>query len=400
MKIERYTSPATVSRRQFLFQALAGAAGIRAVALADDKPTAASLPRDGFLPDELRAMEATAAAFMKKHQVPGLSVAIARKGRLVYADGYGLADKDRDEKVTPNHLFRIASVTKPITSATIFSLIEAGKLRLSDKVFGPGAVLGTAYGEPPYQPHIEEITIEHLLTHTAGGWQNDGNDPMFSHPRMDHRQLIAWTIAHQPLTHPPGQNYAYSNFGYCVLGRVIEKLTAKTYEEAVQETILRPCGISSMRIGGNTLAERAEREVIYYDQDGEDPYQMNVRRMDSHGGWLATPTDLVRFLVRVDGFPTKPDILKPDTIQTMTTASAASPGYAKGWCVNKYHNWWHMGSLPGTITVMVRTSGQFCWAALTNTRNRDTKSPIGADLDVLMWQMVGKITRWPDRDMF
>ena len=192
--------------------------------------------------------------------------------------------------------------------------------------------------------------------------------------------------------------YLHSNFGYCVLGRVIEKLTAKTYEEAVQERILRPCGISSMRIGGNTLAERAEREVVYYDQDGEDPYRMNVRRMDSHGGWLATPTDLVRFLVRVDGFPTKPDILKPDTLQTMTTASAASPGYAKGWCVNKYHNWWHMGSLPGTITVMVRTSGQFCWAALTNTRT--TKSPMGADLDALMWQMVGKITRWPDRDMF
>src|SRR5664280_1319988 len=113
-------------------------------------------------------MEATAAAFMKKHDVPGLSVAIARKGRLVYADGYGLADKDRDEKVTPNHLFRIASVTKPITSATLFSLIEAGKLRLSDKVFGPGAVLGTAYGEPSYQPHIEELTIKHLRSKWRG----------------------------------------------------------------------------------------------------------------------------------------------------------------------------------------------------------------------------------------
>ena len=59
-----------------------------------------------------------------------------------------------------------------------------------------------------------------------------------------------------------------------------------------------------------------------------------------------------------------------------------------------------MGNPPGTITVMVRTSGQFCWAALTNTRNMDTKSPVGADLDVLVWQRVGKITRWPDRDMF
>ena len=82
MKVRRFTSPATVSRRRFLFQALAGAAGIGAVALADNKPTAPGLPRDGFLPDELRAMEATAAAFMKKHDVPGLSVAIARKGRL------------------------------------------------------------------------------------------------------------------------------------------------------------------------------------------------------------------------------------------------------------------------------------------------------------------------------
>ena len=106
MKVTKYTSLATVSRRQFLFQALAGAAGIGAVALADDKPTTPSLLRDGFLPDELRAMEATAAAFMKKHQVPGLSVAIARKGRLVYADGYGLADKDRGEKVTPNQIGR------------------------------------------------------------------------------------------------------------------------------------------------------------------------------------------------------------------------------------------------------------------------------------------------------
>src|ERR1022692_4605797 len=90
MEAKKYISPATLSRRQFLFQVLAGTAGISAVVLADDKPTAPGLPRDGFLPKELRAMEATAAAFMKKHDVPGLSVAIARKGRLVYADGYGL----------------------------------------------------------------------------------------------------------------------------------------------------------------------------------------------------------------------------------------------------------------------------------------------------------------------
>ncbi len=88
----------------------------------------------------------------------------------------------------------------------------------------------------------------------------------------------------------------------------------------------------------------------------------------------------------------------PETIKVMTTASSASAGYAKGWCVNKQNNWWHMGSLPGTTTVMVRTSHQFCWAALTNTRK--TKSSIDADLDRLTWDMIGRIRTWPEEDLF
>jgi D-alanyl-D-alanine carboxypeptidase len=161
--------------------------------------------------------------------------------------------------------------------------------------------------------------------------------------------------------------------------------------------VLRRCGIHRMRISGNTQAERAQGEVTYYSQDESDPYGMNVRRMDSHGGWLASAPDLARFLVRVDKFPTKPDILRADTIQIMTTPSAASAGYAKGWAVNKYNNWWHSGSLPGTITIMVRTAHEFCWAALTNTR---ALGDLGGDLDHLIWEMVGKITTWPDHDLF
>ena len=272
-------------------------------------------------------------------------------------------------------------------------LVESGKLRLSDRLFGSGGILGTEYGRPPYRAHIDEITVEHLLTHTAGGWQNDEHDPMFSHPEFSHKELITWTLANQPLEFPPAVHYAYSNFGYCVLGRVVEKLAGQDYAGAVEGLILKPCGIAGMRIGGNTLNERAPNEVIYYDQDGNSAYDMNVRRMDSHGGWLATPTDLARFLVRVDGFPGKPDLLRPDTISVMTEASKANPGYAKGWCVNEQRNWWHMGSLPGTTTIMARTSGGFCWAALTNTRKND--SDLGKDLDHLMWDMVSEIHSWP-----
>lgn len=401
MDAQSQSYPPRLTRRSFCARALgATAAGaLVAVLKGAAAATVGSAPPQGFKPDELHAMEACASALMQKHQVPGLSVAIAKKGRLVYARGFGLADKAKEEKVAPNHLFRIASVSKPITATTLFRLIEQGKLRLSDKVFGPGGLLGTPYGQPPYQQYVEDITVEHLLTHTAGGWQNDESDPMFRHLDMDHAQLITWTLANLPLKNPPGKHFAYSNFGFCVLGRVIEKLSGKPYADAVQSEVLGPCGISSMRISGNTRAERAPREVIYYNQDpdGADPYGMNVRRMDSHGGWLATATDLVRFLVHVDQFPTKPDILRPSTITSMTTPSAASPGYAKGWCVNKYNNWWHTGSLPGTITIMVRTSRQFCWAALTNTRG---PGDLSGDLDRLVWEMVGKITTWPDHDLF
>ena len=387
-----------VNRRSFLLQTMAGAAGIAGLARADDKQVGVPQTASGFDTEELRAMRATAAAFMQKHAVPGLSVAIAKAGRLVYAEGFGLADTETKEKVAPSHLFRIASLSKPLTSVAIFRLLESGKLNLSDKVFGAKGLLGTMCGEPPYLPYVEDVTIEHLLTHTAGGWQNDDSDPMFSHPAMNHQQLIAWTIGHQALKHPPGGHYAYSNFGYCVLGRVIEKLSGQSYDKYVCGNVLAPCGITRMRISGNTRAERARGEVSYYDKDREAPYGMNVRRMDSHGGWLATPTDLVRFLVRVDGFRTKRDLLKPETIKVMTTASSASASYAKGWCVNKYNNWWHMGSLPGTTSVMVRTSHQFCWAALTNTRR--TKSSMDADLDRLPWEMIGRISRWPEEDLF
>ncbi len=205
--------PRMVNRRSFLLQTMAGAAGIAGLALADDKQVPPPSAARGFDTEELRAMRATAAAFMKKHAVPGLSVAIAKEGRLVYAEGFGLADKESNETVTPSHSFRIASVSKPLTSVAIFRLMESGKLNLSDKVFGPKGILGTACGEPPYLPYLEDVTIEHLLTHTAGGWQNDESDPMFSHPAMDHQQLICWTIAHQALKHPPGRQYAYSNFG-------------------------------------------------------------------------------------------------------------------------------------------------------------------------------------------
>src|SRR5947209_2367530 len=269
-----------ISRREFignLLFTIASAPVWAKAQTANDAPTR----------NELAAMQGVASAFMQKHSIPGLSVAIARHGEIVYDEAFGFADRERKERLTNEHLFRIASVTKPFTSAAIFMLIEQGRLKLEDTIFGPGGLLRGEFGEPPYKQYVGQIRLNHLLTHTAGGCPNDGTNPMFRNPQMNHRQLITWAIANVPLTHSPGENYAYSNFGYCILGRVIEKVTGQSYEQHLREGLLRRCNISRMEIAGNTLAQRARGEVVYYGQGRENPYDMNVHRMDSHGGWLA-----------------------------------------------------------------------------------------------------------------
>jgi CubicO group peptidase (beta-lactamase class C family) len=346
-------------------------------------------------PDDIerQAIARVATAFMSKFDVPALSVAIAQHGSLVYQYAFGFANRQTHQHATADNLFRIASVTKPITSTAIFSLIERDKLRQHDTVFGPRGILGAKFGRPPYKPWVEDITIDHLLTHTCGGWDNSNDDPMFENPQMDHAQLISWTLDTKPLKHRPGTNYSYSNFGYCVLGRVIEHLTGRPYANFVHEEILAKCGIRDMRISGNTLKQRFPQEVVYYGQHGENPYDMNVTRMDSHGGWLASPRDLVLFLTHVDGFTSTPNILKPETIKLMTTGSSVNSGYARGWAVNNAPNWWHNGSLPGTSTIMVRTNSGFCWSALTNTRTT-TGPDIGLALDNMVWDMVHQVSAW------
>jgi len=366
------------SRRAFLRLA-AGAIAARAAAY--DAPS----------PAELAGMEGVATAFMRAHSVPGLSIAVARDGTVVYERGFGFADRVRNEKVTPASLFRIASVSKPITSVTLFRLMEQKRLTLEDTVFGPRGILGDDFGRSPYRKWVEQIRIKHLLTHTAGGWQNDGTDPMFRNPAMNHQQLITWAIANVPLRYPPGEHYAYSNFGFCILGRVIEKLTGAPYQQHVRDAILKRCGVTDMRIGGNTLAERAPREVVYYG-GGQNPYDMNVRRMDSHGGWLATSRDLAMFASHVDGQSTSRNILQPESIRQMTTPTSANAGYAKGWAVNRVPNWWHGGSLPGTTSFMVRTASGLCWAALANTR--EDSGDTGGAMDKMMWDLVRQVKNW------
>jgi CubicO group peptidase (beta-lactamase class C family) len=316
-----------------------------------------------------------AEGFLREHGIQGMSIAYGREGRIDFEAGYGFADVDGTEAVTPQHRFRIASVSKPITATMVMGCIGKGLLQPDSKVFGSEGILG---GD--YTGDVAAVTVDHLLTHTSGGWANDKNDPMFKNPQMNHAELIAWTLTNQEQTHKPGEHFAYSNFGYCVLGRVLEKVVKLPYEQLMTQQVLSKCGITSMQIGGNTMAERQPNEVMYLTQKPGPAYGMNVARMDSHGGWIATAGDLVRFASQL------PVLLNQDSIHAMTT-HGVSESYARGWNVNKASNWWHNGSLPGTSTIMVHTAKGLCWAGLLNGR----KEGLGIALDKLMWQMGGAL---------
>ena len=213
-------------------------------------------------------MAAFASDFMKANDIPGLSIAIAIKGKPAYVEAFGVADRETGEAVTPQHRFRIASISKTITATGIFTLIEGGQAQARQLRVRAGfrsrrrLPLGADLAGPDEgrcRPSLnEQITIEHLLTHTTGAWPHGFKDPLRRNKEMTHRQLIAWTLENMPLTAPPGKTFAYSNFGYVILGRVIEKLTGQAYAQYIQDNILKRCGITGMQMAKNAR-ERGAR---------------------------------------------------------------------------------------------------------------------------------------------
>lgn len=369
---------------------------------------------------------------MAKWGVPGGAVAVVKDDRLVFAKGYGKADTESGSPVTPSALFRIASLSKPLTSAALLRLREQGRLGLEDKVFrkylAPAPPPGTAM-----DPRLLEVTIRHLLEH-AGGWDRDASfDPMFrskeisaalGKPGPASASDIIHYMTGRRLDFAPGARYAYSNFGYCILGRVIEKITGKSYFEAMKELVFDPAGTTGMRLGRTRLANRADGEVRYYDYlgaplapsvfPGEEelvpwPYGgFYLEAMDSHGAWLASVTDLMRFLVVCDGRAGRADILSAATLQEMTARpdlpdwQSASSYSGLGWSVRPVGNdanWWHTGSLPGTTSIIVRASNGLSWVGLFNSRPADADG-FATELDETFWKATEGVTEWPATDLF
>ncbi len=384
-------------------------------------------------PHALQPFDDEVEAFMKARSIPGGSLAIVKDRKLIYARGYGLANREKNLPVQADSLFRIASISKPVTAVGILKLVEQGKLKLEDKVLET-----LRLPEKPLDPRWEQITIRHCLQHT-GGWDRDASfDPMFrpgtiattlsveAPAKPEH--IIRYMLARK-LDFDPGQRYAYSNFGYCLLGRVIEQLTKKDYESFMKASVLTPAGISRMQIGRTTVDLQAKGEVKYYMADNATadavfpgikqrvpwPYGgFYLEAMDAHGAWIASAVDLVRFASAFDE-PAKSPLLKADTIREMFSPPAAPVArttegklkdfyYGLGWQVRPVGregkaNTWHSGSLPGTSTLLVRRWDGLDWAVLFNLRSNDEKLPNGA-IDGALHKAAGKVTEWPKEDLF
>jgi len=356
---------------------------------------------------DMATVDANVSDFMATYNIPGASLAISKNGKLVYVKGYGKANLTNGDAVTTAHRFRLASVSKTYTGIAIMKLIQDGQFTLESKVFGPSGLLGNDYGTLPYNTNLQNMTVKHLLQHTSGSWgAASGGDVIDQNPNYTYKQLFDWILDTRPNPNTPGTTYDYTNVGYSLLGRIIEKKSGKSYINYIKEDILAPIGVTTTDIAGKTLADQKPNEVTYYGQGNDSPFVYTIAfpRRDADGGLIATATDVLKLITATDGFATRPDMLSQATITSFTTPSAANTGYANGIGIWSAENvWYNYGSLPGTRTGFMRHNNGMCVALLLNSRVNPSanENPFVFDMQDLMLDLVKNANyNWQNIDQF
>src|SRR5450432_794807 len=179
-----------------------------------------TIARQNHKPGSNADIDSIVEKFMKKYDIPGLSLAIAKNDSLLYVKGYGYADVSTQQEVTDSSLFRIGCLSQPITAMAIHKLVEQGKITMDQKVFCDGGILGNDYGSKPYDARVKDITVKELLDNSAG-WEND-NNTIFVSSSISASRLLRLVLDSVPLQSVPGKNFNFSFLGYIVLGKIIE----------------------------------------------------------------------------------------------------------------------------------------------------------------------------------
>jgi CubicO group peptidase (beta-lactamase class C family) len=283
--------------------------------------------------------------------LPSLAVAVAKDGRIIWEEGFGLADRERNIAAGPQTMYSLASISKPFTATAVMKLVEQGKLQLDRAVndYLGGVRLTGLAGD------ASRVTVRQVMSHTAGlplHWQFFYSNADYRRPAMDS------TISRYGIVvYPPGTVYHYSNLGYGILDHLINRVSGQSYADYMREEIFRPLGLThtSVDIGPGLEANVAQR------------YDASLRPIpfytfDHPGGSAvySSAHDLVRFGMfhlknRLAG---QRSILADSTVDAMQRIHTpdTTSGYALGWLVtrddNGYRKVSHSGGMPGVNTVL------------------------------------------------
>lgn len=289
------------------------------------------------------------------------NVLVAKDGEILLNKSYGLRDAELQTPLDQKTAFRIYSVTKTFTSTLVFKLVELGKLSLTDK-------LSKFY---PDIPSSEEITIEHLLTHTSG---------LYDYTRDEHFENSESTLIEllksKPLDFEVGSKWSYCNSGYCLLGHIIAKASEMTYEDAVHQYIFQPLAMndSGCDFEVAATANKATGYDIFADSIKRPAANMESSGPFSAGEIYSTVGDLFLFH---EGLRSR-KIISDESWKKATTPTKQNRGYACGWQISQ--NWMgpkvisHSGGASGFRSNFSHIPGKgLCVILLNSHQNCNTE---------------------------
>ena len=290
--------------------------------------TAAAEPaeRDSGAVEEARRL---ARSLVVDENVPGLSVAVAKRGRIVWAEGFGWADVERRVPVTPATKLRVGSVSLPLTAAAVGLLHERGRLDLD----APVRQYVPAFPEKPWP-----VSTRQLMGHVAGVRR-----PGLERETLPNRHCASLDEALQifgddPLLFRPGTDYRFSPYGWILVSAVVEAAAAEPLSRFMAREVFEPAGMAST--GFDEADGVPGLTTMYFprafqrpDLGLQDAPRVDYSCWAGAGALLSTPSDLVRF----GSAMSKPGLLKAETIALLQTPlrleSGASTGYGLGWKV-------------------------------------------------------------------
>ena len=284
------------------------------------------------------------AAEMARAHIPGVSIAVVRGGKVVRAQGYGMADLEQQIPVTPQTVFKIGSVSKQFLATGIMLLAQDGRLSVDDPV---------AKHYPGTPESWKDITLRHLLTHTSGLLrEGPAFDPLKSQPDS----IVVRSAFDQPLVFPTGSKYQYCNVCYFTLADIIARTSGKTWGEFLGERVFRPLGMTATRTTTTTdLVPRRARGYVWRDSGYVNAFEFLALRPS--GAFLSTAQDLAKWDAALYG----DRVLTKASREAMWTPArltgGGTSGYGFGWFVDTLDGHWrvyHDGSLPGFRAGMAR----------------------------------------------